>query len=131
MQRTSVNPWPWSVEFGFNQGELVEGGTRVLYLAGQSAMSADGQPQHEGDLAAQIELSLDNLEAVLQQAGMSLSNIVRLSIYTTDVDGLFEQHGIIAGRLGEAGVNPPGSLLGVTRLAFPELLVELEATAVG
>lgn len=130
VKRTAVNPWPWSAEMGFNQAELVEGGTNVLYLSGQSAMSADGQPQHAGDLAAQISMSLDNLEAVLADAGMDLSNVVRLNIYTTDVDALFANYGLIAERLGAAGVQPPGSLLGVSRLAFPELMVELEATAV-
>lgn len=129
MQRTAINPWPWSVELGFNQGELVDGAHRTLHLAGQSAMSADGVPQHEGDMAGQIELALDNLEAVLAGAGMTLADVVRMNIYTTDVDALFEHYGIIVGRLGAAGVNPPGSLIGVARLAFPELMVELEATA--
>lgn len=128
---TPVNPWQWSVELGFNQGMLVQGESTVLYLAGQSSMSPDGQPAHAGDLAAQIELSLDNLEAVLKEGGMDLSNVVRMNIYTTDVDALFQNYGIIAERLGAAGVQPPGSLLGVARLAYPELMVELEATAVG
>jgi enamine deaminase RidA (YjgF/YER057c/UK114 family) len=91
-------------------------------------MSADGQPQ-DGDMASQVAMSLDNLEAVLAGAGMDLSNVIRLNIYTTDVDGLFEQYGVLAGRLSAAGVAPPGTLLGVSRLAFPQLLVELEATA--
>lgn len=130
MKRTSVNPWPWSVELGFNQAELVEGGTEVLYLSGQSAMSAEGAPEHAGDMAAQIALALDNLEEVLKEAGMELSNVVRLNTYTTDIDAVFANYGIIAERLGAAGVQPPGSLLGVARLAYPELMVELEATAV-
>jgi Endoribonuclease L-PSP len=46
-------------------------------------MSADGTPQHVGDMAAQVELSLDNLEAVLDAAGMTLTNVVRLNMYTT------------------------------------------------
>ena len=129
VKRTPVNPWPWSVELGFNQAEIIEGHTRELVLSGQSAMSADGRPLHAGDLAAQISMSLDNLEAVLTEAGMDLSNVVRLNIYTTDVDQLFANYGIIAERLGAAGVAPPGSLLGVARLAYPELMVELEATA--
>ncbi|KAA0234325.1 MAG: hypothetical protein JJLCMIEE_02488 [Acidimicrobiales bacterium] len=131
MQRTPVNPWQWSVDLGFNQGELVENSSRQLLLAGQSAMSADGAPQHAGDMAAQIELSLDNMEAVLAEAGMDLSNVVRLNVYTTDVDAVFANYGLIAERLGTAGVAPPGSLLGVSRLAYPELMVELEATAAG
>ena len=130
MKRTPVNPWPWSLEMGFNQGEIVEGQTRTLILSGQTAMDADGRPQHAGDMAAQIRMSPENLAAVLAEAGMNLSNVVRLNIYTTDVDAFFEHYGVLAERIGEAGVSPPGSLLGVTRLAFPELMVELEATAV-
>jgi enamine deaminase RidA (YjgF/YER057c/UK114 family) len=130
VQRTAVNPWPWSVEMGFNQGEVVEGKARELYCAGQTAMSADGQPQHAGDMAAQITLAVDNLEQVLAGAGMTLSNVVRLNIYTTDVDSFFAGYGAMAERFAAAGVAPPGTLLGVARLAFPELMVELEATAV-
>ena len=117
MERTAVNPWEWSKSMGFNQGEVVTGQTRTLFCAGQTAVDADGAPQHAGDMAKQISVALDNLEAVLNQAGMGLANVVRLNIYTT-------------ARTGAAQVSPPGTLLGVARLAYPELLVELEATAV-
>jgi enamine deaminase RidA (YjgF/YER057c/UK114 family) len=129
MERTAINPWPWSVEVGYNQAELVTGVSRTLHLAGQTAMDADGRPQHVGDMAGQVGLALDNVEAVLAAAGMSLADIVRMNIYTTDVDALLGSYGVIAERLGGAGVQPPGTLLGVARLADPELLVELEATA--
>jgi enamine deaminase RidA (YjgF/YER057c/UK114 family) len=130
MERTAVNPWTWSVQMGFNQGELVSGHTRTLYCSGQTAMSGDGKPEHDGDMAAQLALSLDNVEAVLGQAGMSLANLVRLNVYTTDVDLLFQHYGVLASRLGAARVAPTTTMLGVTRLAIPTLMVELEATAV-
>ena len=130
MQRTAVNPWQWSLEFGFNQGDIVEGGQRVLFCAGQTSVDADGTPQHPGDMAAQIALAADNLEAVLGDAGMSLANVVRLNLYTTDVDAFIAKAGTLAERTRAAGVAPPGTLLGVARLAFPELMIELEATAV-
>ncbi|HEU5032789.1 MAG TPA: RidA family protein [Spirillospora sp.] len=130
MERTAVNPWAWSVEMGYNQGEIVSGQTRTLYCSGQTAMSGDGKPEHTGDMAAQLALSLDNLEAVLGEAGMSLVNLVRLNVYTTDVDRLFEHYGVLASRLGAAGVAPSTTMLGVTRLAIPDLMVELEGTAV-
>ncbi|WP_184890326.1 RidA family protein [Actinomadura livida] len=129
MERTAVNPWEWSAEMGYNQGEVVSGHTRTLYCAGQTAMSDEGKPQHAGDMAAQVALSIDNLEAVLGEAGMSLGNLVRLNVYTTDVDLLFQHYGVLASRLGAAGVAPPTTMLGVTRLALPDLMVELEATA--
>ncbi|MEV0309715.1 RidA family protein [Nonomuraea fuscirosea] len=130
MERTAVNPWAWSADLGYNQGELVSGQTRTLYCAGQTAMSGDGKPQHAEDMAGQLVLSLDNLEAVLGEADMSLANLVRLNVYTTDVDRLFEHYGVLAARLGAAGVAPATTMLGVTRLAIPDLMVELEGTAV-
>lgn len=130
LERTPVNPWAWSAELGYHQGEVVTGQTRTLYLAGQTSMNADGEPEHAGDVAAQLALSLDNLEAVLAGAGMTLANLVRLTVYTTDVDLLFQHYGVLAARLGAARVAPPTTMLGVTRLALPDLLVELEGTAV-
>lgn len=130
VERTAINPVTWSTEMGFNQGEVVSGHTRTLYISGQTAMSEDGKPQHDGDMAAQLTLSVDNLEAVLGEAGMSLASLVRLNVYTTDVDLLFQHYGALAGRLGAAGVAPATTMLGVTRLAIPGQLVELEGTAV-
>ena len=130
MERTTVNPWTWSVELGYAQGEVVSGQTRTLYCSGQTAMGADGKPRHAGDMAAQVALSLDNLEAVLGGAGMSLANLVRLTVYTTDVDRLLAHYGVLASRLGAAAVAPTTTMLGVTRLAIPDLMVELEGTAV-
>ncbi|MGI5205151.1 RidA family protein [Spirillospora sp. CA-108201] len=130
MERTTVNPWTWSMDLGYNQGEVVSGQTRTLYCSGQTAMSPDGEPRHDGDMAAQLALSLDNMEAVLAEAGMSLANLVRLGVYTTDVDLLFQHYGVLASRLGASGVAPSTTMLGVTRLAIPTLMIELEGTAV-
>ncbi|WKX11319.1 RidA family protein [Streptomyces sp. NL15-2K] len=130
LERMTVNPVKWSVEMGFNQGEVVSGHTRTLYISGQTAMNGDGKPQHDGDMAAQLALSIDNVEAVLGEADMSLANLVRLNVYTTDVDLLFQHYGVLAARLGAAGVAPTTTMLGVTRLAIPGQLVELEGTAV-
>ncbi|NAS26304.1 RidA family protein [Herbidospora sp. NEAU-GS84] len=130
MRRTAVNPVTWSVEFGFDQGELVSGQTRTLYVSGQTATNAEGKPEHLDDMAGQVALSLGNLEAVLAEAGMSLENLVRLNVYTTDVDLLLRHYGGLAARLGAAGVAPAMTMLGVARLAVPGLMVELEGTAV-
>ena len=130
VERTAVNPWPWSAAMGYNQGEIVTGHTRTLYCSGQTAMSGEGKPEHAGDMAAQVGLSLDNLEAVLGEAGMSLANLVRLNVYTTDIDQLVPHFGVLASRLAAAGVAPATTMLGVTRLAVPGQLIELEGTAV-
>lgn len=61
---------------------------------------------------------------------MTLSNVVRLNMFTTDVDAFLGTLESVGQRLGEAGLTQCSTLLGVQRLAFPELMVELEATAV-
>lgn len=127
MERTSINPWPWSIPLGFDQAVLIEGQRRQLVCSGQDAVDENGAPQHPGDMAAQIVSSVDNLEAVLSAAGMTLANVARLNIYSTDVDELFKHFGNIAGRFG--GSRFATSVVGVARLAAPELLVLLEATA--
>ena len=119
IERVAVNPVTWSVEMGFNQGEVVTGDARTLYCSGQTAMGADGTSQHEEDMAAQVALALDNLEAVLAAADMSLANLIRLNVYTTDVDLLFQHYGVLVARLGAAQVAPTTTMLGVTRLAIP------------
>jgi enamine deaminase RidA (YjgF/YER057c/UK114 family) len=130
MDKKYINPWKWQDAFGFSQAVEISGHSRVLRCAGQTSVNENGEPLHEGDMAAQINQALDNLETVLKAAGMTLSNVARLNIYTTDVD-LFIQHaGVGVSRLAAAGCQPASTLLGVARLAFPPLLVELEATAV-
>lgn len=128
MERRVINPWTWQEQFGFNHGHEVTGG-RTLYLAGQVSLDGEGQLVHADDMAGQITQSIDNIEAVLTEAGMTLADIVRLNVYTTDVDQMLGHYGLLS-RVNEAGARYTSTLLGVARLAFPELMVELEATAV-
>ncbi|MGH9214474.1 MAG: RidA family protein [Acidimicrobiales bacterium] len=128
--RTAINPTSWSINLGFDQAQLVEGHQRLLVCGGQDAVDADGNPQHPGDMAAQLDLALDNLEEVLAAADMTLANIVRLNVYTTDFDELVTHWQRLTDRFGSADDRFVTSLLGVTRLFTPDLLVMLEATAV-
>jgi enamine deaminase RidA (YjgF/YER057c/UK114 family) len=129
MRRIPVNPWQWSLSLAYNQAELLQAPERVLVCAGQAAVDADGRPQHRGDMAAQLALAADNLQAVLVAASMGLADVVDLTLYTTDVDALLTHYGVLAERLGKAGATPPSTLVGVTRLARTELMVEIQATA--
>lgn len=129
MQRTAVNPWDWSLKLGYNQAEIIEGPSRQLICAGQTAVDGAGNPQHPGDMRGQIALALDNLEAVLSDAQMGLGNIIRLGVFATDVDEALKNFDLLGMRFGPIGCAPPMTLLGVTRLAMPGLLFEIEATA--
>ena len=129
MERRVMNPWKWQDAFGFVQANEVSGAERVLVCSGQTSMDAEGRPLHPGDMQAQLVQSVDNLETVLGEAGFKLSDVVRLNLYTTDVDASFGAWESVAPRLAESGCRQASTLLGVARLAFPELLVEIEATA--
>ena len=59
-----------------------------------------------------------------------LSNVMRINLYTTDVDRFREEASVLFSRLSQSGCKPVVNLLGVVRLALPEFLVEIEATAV-
>ena len=127
-QRTAINPHSWTIALGFDQAQLVEGHQRLLVCSGQDAVDADGKPQHPGDMAAQLELALDNLEAIVAAAEMTLANVVRLNVYTTDVDEMINEHfPRIMDRFGKSRYAT--TILGVAHLPA-QFLVMLEATAV-
>ncbi|MGZ8694477.1 MAG: RidA family protein [Gaiellaceae bacterium] len=129
MERREINPWEWNKAFGFQQAVEVAGAERVLYLAGQTAIDADGNVL-EGDMAAQVTLTLDNLERVLADADMTLANVVRVTWYVTSIEEFRATAHVRAERLREAGMRAASTLVQVVALANPQLRVELTATAV-
>lgn len=109
-------------------------GSRTVYLAGQVARTADGEPVGPGDLAAQVEQALLNVATGVAAAGGTFDDVAKLTFYVVDwspekLAGIGEGAGRAAARLG---VNPvkPVTLLGVAALGEPDLLVEVEAIAV-
>jgi enamine deaminase RidA (YjgF/YER057c/UK114 family) len=129
-QMKAINPWTWQDKFGYSQAVAVTNAREVLYCAGQTSVDAEGAPLHPRDMVAQINQALDNLETVLRAAGMTLRQVVRLNYYVTDVPAFMTASAQVAERLAAAGCKPPGTLLGVASLFHPDILVELEATAV-
>jgi enamine deaminase RidA (YjgF/YER057c/UK114 family) len=79
-----------------------------------------------------VELAgrVDNLQVALEKAGARLGDVARLNHYTTDVAALFGAWETDAGLLLAGGCHPAGTLVGVQALAYPELLIEIEASAV-
>ena len=118
MERRIVNPWTWQDQMGFVQVNEVSGARRTIFLSGQTSVDEESRPVHLEDMRAQIEQAMDNLETVLREAGVKLSDVVRLNYYTTDVDRFAGAYGAAAGRLAEAGSRPASTLLAVQRLAF-------------
>jgi len=130
MERRIINPWTWQDQWGFVQANEVSDTQRVLYCAGQVSVDTEGNPLHPGDMPAQITQALNNLETVLDSAGFKMSDVVRLNFYTTDVDRTLEVWSLIQNRLAQTGCRQASTLLGVARLYHPDILIEIEATAV-
>ena len=130
MKKQIINPWKWQDEIGFVQALKVKNPQDWLICAGQTAVNAEGVPQHVGDMHGQIHFALSNLETILASANMELKDVVRLSYYTTDIIAFHKANDSLKDRLKDAGCFPTATLLEVSSLAFPELLVEMEATAV-
>ena len=122
MERTAVNHVGWSIQFGFDQATLVSEPTRWLVCSGQTSIDADGEVAHPGDVRAQTDAALASVEALLAEAGMTMDDIVRTTAYVTDVDAFLAHP-------ERAWPKAAFTLIGVSRLAYPELMVELEVIA--
>ncbi|MRX51620.1 RidA family protein [Paracoccus sp. S-4012] len=129
MNTRSINPWNWQDGFGFAHATEVSGASRMLTLSGQCATGPDGAPQHSGDMKAQLKLVLENLGRVLADAGMTYENVAGIRVYTTDIDATLANWGEIVGPFNALGHRPASTLVQVARLFSPDLLVEIEATA--
>lgn len=129
MERRVINPFTWQDQFGFAQAIEASGARRMLFCTGQTATDPAGTPAHPGDMAAQVNMALDNLETLLGHAGFTLADVVRLKIFTTDMDAFLAVFPAFKARLDHAQCHCAQTLIGVVRLAAPTLLVEIEATA--
>ena len=110
-------------------------GSRLVFIAGQVALDADGHRVGDGDTAAQVEQCYVNVAAALASVGATFDDVAKLTVYTTDLtpDGLQafgEGLGRACARLGIAQPMAPLTGIGVSALAEPEFRVEIEAIAV-
>ncbi len=129
MERTTVNPWEWQNKRSFVQAIHLGDVREWLVCSGQTSAGEDGTALFPGDMEGQIRQAFRNVETVLAGAGFQLSDVVRMTYYTTDIDAFFAGMEPIRPELMARGFRPTATLLGVTRLADPAMLVEIEATA--
>lgn len=125
-----INPVRWAEPLGFDQGQVRTGATTILTIAGQGPVDADGVLLHEGDVAAQLALTLANLTAVLAEAGMTLADLAMLRAYTTDIDATLAVWDTVTEHLGSLGATPPATLVEVARLSRPGMVVEIDGLAI-
>jgi enamine deaminase RidA (YjgF/YER057c/UK114 family) len=116
---------------GYTHAVSVEAADRIVFVAGQVALAADGSVVGAGDVEAQARQALENVKIALESVGAALSDAVRMTTYVVDYR---PEHRAVLGKLRESywpdQELPASTLLGVQALALPELLVEIEVTAV-
>ena len=115
----------------YSHGMVARGGGLVI-VAGQVGMTADGRVAGE-DVVSQTKQALDNVRAVVEAAGCTMGDVVRLQTFLTrseDIAGFMRARGEVFPTYFPDGIYPPNTLLVVRRLVRPELLVEVEAMAI-
>jgi enamine deaminase RidA (YjgF/YER057c/UK114 family) len=128
----SINPPELGTPPGYSQ--IVEvSANRIIFIAGQTALDRDGHLVGKEDFAVQAEQVFHNLAIALQASGCSAANLVKLTVFLTDMDNL--------GRYREArnrffaSVTPPAApavtLVEVSKLYGPDFMIEIEAVAAG
>ena len=105
----------------------------IVVVAGQVGVNRAGKVVGPGDVGAQTKQALDNVGAVLQAAGCGMGDVIRFQTFLThaaDIEGFMQARHEVFPRHFPGGAYPPNTLLIVSRLVKPELLVEIEAMAV-
>lgn len=109
-------------------------GSRLVFIAGQVALGADGALVGEGDFTAQVEQCYLNVGTALAAVGASFADVAKLTVYLVDwtpdkMPGFVEGVARASKKLGVTAL-PPLTGIGVATLAEPGMLVEVDATAV-
>jgi enamine deaminase RidA (YjgF/YER057c/UK114 family) len=112
----------------YSQAVKVTGAQTILFISGQVAYDDKGQPAHPGDFAAQARATYRAIKAQVEAGGGTLASVVKLNTYLVDVRHRTELAQIREEFFGKQA--PASTLVGVTALAVPGWMIEIEAIAV-
>ena len=101
---------------------------KLLFIAGQVAVDGEGKIIGEGDMTAQVRQVLENLKSVLASEDADFTNVVKINIFTTDIDSFLDSSAVRREYFGDS--PPTSTLVQIVRLARPVFLVEIEAIAI-
>ena len=126
MTKKEIDPgWSWDDQFLYSQGIQVGD---LLFISGQAALAEDGSLVGPGDFKAQAHQVFKNLKTVLNQAGAGLSDIVKVTVFVTDMQNF---PAFVELRKEYFSLPYPADTIAqVQSLALPELMIEIEAIAV-
>lgn len=119
--------------FGMYSHGMIAPGGELVVVAGQVAADRAGKLVGPGDAVAQTRQAFENVRAVLEAAGSSMRQVVRFQTFLThaaDIEGFMQARKELFPRYFPDAVYPPNTILVVSRLVLPDLLVEIEAMAV-
>jgi 2-iminobutanoate/2-iminopropanoate deaminase len=132
MQKELINPsnvFDSRKKYGYSQA-IKAGNT--IYLAGQGASDEEGNLIGEGDIVAQVRQTYENIRRILAEAGATMNDIVRMTIFCKDIRE-FAREAPNIGKIAKeyfGHASPPGSLIQVVGLGDSAMLLEIEAIAV-
>ena len=130
MERRNIDPWGGWERYASTPAVEIVNPSRMLLCSGMCASDENGRALvPPDDIRGQITAALDKVEYLLVQSGYTLADAVRMNVYTLDVDAVMGAYDIIVKKLNGAGAVIAGTLVGVTKLGMPDLMVEIEITA--
>lgn len=124
-----LNPDTLPAASGYSQVVTWQGGRQVL-ISGQVAVDAEGAIVGRNDLEAQVVKSFENVAAALKSAGAEFADVVKLVTYVVDLDAA--KAAVVRqarARYLVEGRYPASTMVGISSLVSPDLLIEIEATA--
>lgn len=127
---TSVNAVDWSRRLGHDQAQLRSQVHSVLAIGGQRPVDDRGRLLHEGDLPAQIALTMDNLTDVVLEAGLALTDLVHMRVHATDIAAYLDSQFVVMEHLAAHRATTPVTAIEVAGLAIPGMDIEIDGLAV-
>jgi 2-iminobutanoate/2-iminopropanoate deaminase len=117
-----------SKPLGIYSEAVMAEGKRMLFISGMTARDKDGNIVGKGDMKAQTRQVLENIKAILEKVGASFDQIVKVTVFITDMSRFKEIHEVRAQYFKKD--YPASTMVQVSGLVSPELLIEIEAIAV-